>query len=239
MPLNPGYGPNGLPSSAPSPGTGFGALPIRPEDLAAFAAMTPDQKRRFLQENSQRSLNNAPLLAVADWLKANPAAPAPAAPAPAAPVAPFLTAEDLFKHNDAWKSYGDQLAAIENELSDITTNTGFEIGSFDAAGNQTSQGQIDRNLQRNQSAASDNAAGRGLYKSSIKDAELFDLEATRNLRRTFLQGQLSAAAARAARMRTNLNDWWTNFLSNENTQAVQNAANVPAAPTSALDASSY
>lgn len=214
-----------------SPGTGFGALPIRPEDLARFAALTPDQKRAFLRDNAQRQLNGAPLASVEEFLKAggagipntsnaNPTANGapqnPAAPGASgsATVEPFLTAEDLFRHNDAWKSYQDQLSQLELELSGLETNTNFELG------------ENDRNLVKGQSSAKDQAAGRGIYNSSIKDAELFDLEATRNMRRTFLQGQLSSAAARAARLKKNLDDWWTQFLSDENTKKVQNAAAV-------------
>jgi hypothetical protein len=238
MPLNEPYASQALSATAQlygqgsqGSGSGFGYLPILPADMQQLMAMDPTARAKFLADNAQRDRNGQPLMPLAEWIKQYSnagAGGAPSTPPPApAPPAPFSTPEQQAVYNDNWKALNDGLAEIENELRGLTTDITFEIGEFDASGKQVKEGEIDRNAKKASSGAQDEAVGRGIFHSSIKDAELFDIEATRNLRRTFLQGKLSEAQSKATRLKTNLEGWWNDYLTGTyQPQQVQNAQGV-------------
>jgi hypothetical protein len=105
-----------------------------------------------------------------------PAAAAAPAPAPSVPtpVAPMPSADDMVAVN-AW------LTDYYTQLEDIDFDTKF------------SKGQNDKRAVENRSASDDAMAARGIFRSSLRDAAVYDIEATRSLANTFLDTKLQEA----------------------------------------------
>jgi hypothetical protein len=156
-------------------------------------------------------------------------APKPAAkPAPVKPdpVAGFLTPDEI----DAVNDFNTQLATKLQELR-------FEVGDYDEATNTWKGGTletdttyqktgVDNAAKEGTAAATDDAIARGIFKSSVKDAALYDIEAQRSLQSKFLDDKLTSARLNAGTVTKTLNEAKTRFDENILTRKVNNATGV-------------
>lgn len=137
----------------------------------------------------------------------------PGVPTPT--VNPYLTADDLMAYAEARKQYEEGLSLLDRELSESSTNTNFE------------QAELKRNAVQGKVSSSDEFAGRGMFKSSVRDADLFDIDATAELKRQFLDTKLNTTKLNVEARKRSLQDWWSNpqtgFLHNLELKKVENA----------------
>jgi hypothetical protein len=104
-------------------------------------------------------------------------------------VDPFFTPEDLLAINDYQTGEENQLADLAFNLEQERLNTDYGLRN------------AEEELKNNRTSATEEMIGRGLFASSIKDAQLYDLEGTYARQRTMLndrfeQMRLHAEAAR-------------------------------------------
>lgn len=144
--------------------------------------------------HSEKAVNSADSIAL--WAMANglppakpgaaaPAAPAatPAAVAPAAnkPVNPYLTPEQQMAADDQLFQIDDGVYNFNKAYGDLEANTKYETAG------------VNKREQENNAAAVENMIARGLFRSSIKDAELADVAASAQARRDYLTTGLETA----------------------------------------------
>ena len=157
---------------------------------------------------------------LSQWVAQHPAAPAPApaagqpggAPVKPADVNPFFTPQDLQSINDFNTRYAIDLANIDFELGNLQSDTTYQ------------KGNNDKQARENTAQAADQMAARGLFQSSVKDAALYDIEASRSLANKFLDDKLTAATLNAGTQKKILGDSKKRFDEAINSQGVQNAA---------------
>ena len=125
---------------------------------------------------------------------------------------PFFTPQDLQAINDFNTKYATDLSNLDFELGNLRADTTY----------QTTQN--DKQAKENRAAAADQMAGRGLFQSSIKDAALYDIEASRSLANKFLTDKMTAATLNAGTQKKILGDSKKRFDEAINAQGVQNAA---------------
>jgi hypothetical protein len=111
-----------------------------------------------------------------------PSTPAPAQPDPATP---FWTADDLAAINAFNSEFATKLANFDFEIGNLETDTRYQ------------KGQLDTSAKENTAAVSDDAAARGIFYSSLKNAAVYDIEAQRKIQSTFLDSKLTAARLNA------------------------------------------
>jgi hypothetical protein len=149
-----------------------------------------------------------------------PATP-PAAASPVPLIDPFLRPEDLQALADFNFNEAGSLADIDRGLSDLTTQTAYD------------RQQVDRQAKQGASDATDNAVARGLFRSSIKDATLYDIEGQRVRQQQLFTDRLSNAAMDADRRKAILRQARAELDKRLADQAVANAreasANQPVA----------
>lgn len=131
---------------------------------------------------------------------------------PTPQIQPFFTPENSMASIDRESGVKNALWEIDKQLADLRATTGFEM--------QTNE----RAKVKNVTASADSMAARGLSQSSIKDAELFDIEATARMRKDFLQSALSRAETDAGTAKTRINDEWGRWQEAMSRQAVGNAS---------------
>lgn len=146
-----------------------------------------------------------------------PGTPAvPGVPSPT--VAPFLTAQDL-----QW--YGESLSRFKSEMAQLMSN----LQSFKAEANYEKEG-VSKQAVASKVESSDTAAGRGLFRSSIRDADLFDIDATAEMRKRFLDTQVDTLERNNEVQEKVLNDWRFDplfgFEATKDKKAHENAAGV-------------
>lgn len=134
------------------------------------------------------------------------------------PVEPFLQPEQSQENSDRFFQAGQSKGDITENLNKLSTDTGYQ------------QTQIDRGLVKDQSATLDDAVARGIGQSSIKDGDIYDLQATAALRRNYLQTTLDNARIEGARRIKDIDDNWQQWVANRDKMSVANADAVPRAP---------
>ena len=149
-------------------------------------------------------------------------APKPAAaPAPAQPVAVegFLSGLDLQGFNEFMTNYQTSIEDIDNQLAGLKTDTAFQkTGNNKAAKENTNE-------------SNDAMAARGLFQSSVKDAAVYDIEATRALSNKFLDDKLTESTLNAGTRKRTLAEGKKRFdeamilRKGENAQSVNDPAN--------------
>lgn len=135
----------------------------------------------------------------------------PGVPSPT--MSPFLTPDQQITQIDFEGDIEEQLANLDNALEGMRIDNEFQKTELDTAHKQ----QVAR--------ADESAIGRGLYTSSIRDAELNDLEATKRVRSSFLDTQFSVAQANAGATRERLRQSLDQLHNAMNQQGAQNASN--------------
>lgn len=140
---------------------------------------------------SEKAVNSADSITL--WAMAQGAAPRPAAPAaqaPAAqaaaavankPVKPYLSPEQQMAADDSLFQIDDGIYNFNKSYGDLEANTKYETAG------------VNKREQENNAAAVENMIARGLFRSSIKDAELADVAGSAKARRDYLQTGLETA----------------------------------------------
>lgn len=140
----------------------------------------------------------------------NPGTPSPT-------VAPFLTPEQAIQASHEKQSYQEKLASLSYALEELKANTKYEA-----------EGVQKRGVQEHASGEW-NLAGRGLEHSSIRDADLYDIDATSATQQAFLHENLEHAeqhtAAEALKAETN---WNNEYMPAVHALEVENASNAEA-----------
>lgn len=145
--------------------------------------------------------------------------PQPGAPAPAGTptpvINPFMTAEDIMAYSEAKKNYETQLAELDYNYATSVANTGYE------------EEQITKGAIQSKADTNWETAGRGLERSSIRDGDLFDIDATAEMRKRFLDTQLDTLKLNTEAQKAALNAYWndpeTGFMAGMQKKEVQNA----------------
>ncbi len=143
----------------------------------------------------------------------NPGVPTPK-------VDPFLTAEDLMAYAQARQQYEEGLLGLDQNYESQVINTGYEKEG------------IEKGRVKGRNESTEDAAGRGLFRSSIRDADLFDIDATAAMRSTFLDTQLNALKINTEAQKNTMAANWGRYQEGVNKKMVENAegvqANMPA-----------
>lgn len=103
------------------------------------------------------------------------------------------------------------IADIDGALRNLATQTAYQ------------ETQIDDGARKATSATNDNAAARGISRSSIRDGGLADIEAQRVLQKNYLEDQLSTAKITADAKKAALTTHATGYIKGLDAQAVANA----------------
>lgn len=131
-------------------------------------------------------------------------------------VKPFQRPEDMMNVADRQAAMREAMFNIDNQLEQMRAQTQYDTGQIDK---QATYGKRDTN---------DAMAARGLSQSSIKDGEIFDIEATARTRKEFLNSQLALADAQGQATKLRLGDDFARFMDAMNKQMVANADEVSA-----------
>jgi hypothetical protein len=138
------------------------------------------------------------------------------APAPAAPtnVEGFLNGVDLQSWNDFMTNYQTSIEDLDNQLASLKTDTVFQ------------KTQNDKGAKENTNESNDVMAARGLFSSSVKDAAVYDIEATRALSNKFLDDKMAEATLNAGTRKLTLADSKKRFDEAMTLRKGENAAGV-------------
>lgn len=139
------------------------------------------------------------------------ATPGSAGGVPNPAIPPFMSADD-------WDAYIQALQAFQNKIND----TDYELQKQQIDTEEQKAG-IDRSVVVDKNNTDYNTAGRGLAQSSIRDAELWDIDATAALRKSYLDRQLNASVLNAQRQKSAAQTAWEQFQGNLNRHMVENA----------------
>ncbi len=145
---------------------------------------------------------------------AGPGAPPPPS---AAVIDPFLRPEDLQALADFNFGQANSLADIDRGLADLATQTAYD------------RVQVDKGAKQGSSDATDNAIARGLFRSSVKDATLYDIEGQRVRSQQLFTDRQNNATLDADRRKSILKQAQDALAERMRQQAVSNAREVSAA----------
>lgn len=164
--------------------------------------------------------------AIVDALRKQGKIPDPNVPAPK-PVDPFLTPEAIMAATQFLGGLDMQGLQLDRGLRDMETETTYQ------------QGELDRAFTQRSASANDDAAARGVFQSSLRDASLDDLRRTREVQSNLLRDRLETARLDTERQKGNLEQQRLGYggalttQSTENAKAV-NATTLASAPPAAL-----
>lgn len=143
---------------------------------------------------------------------AAPGAPGSPAPQPQMPVIePFMTADDLLLFGQTMADFDKELQDIDFGLGELQANTDYELAN------------LERDAQEARTDTNDDMAGRGIFMSSIRDGEIFDIDATAAIRKNLLDTQLKTAILNANNRRNLINTARENFQRAINQKMTDNA----------------
>lgn len=126
---------------------------------------------------------------------------------------PFKLAEDFLAEDQARAERTDTYTTLDEQLASM------------AAQNVSEKQRIAKDQAYSRRDAEFLAASRGLERSSIRDAELWDIDATAGLRRNELDTNLQLATLSADRQKTAADNAWNDFQRNYlGPKMVENAA---------------
>jgi hypothetical protein len=136
------------------------------------------------------------------------------------PVAPFLTPDQQAALTGFDTNYNISQGALNQQASDANTN--YQTG---VTANQKTH-------DINTDTANWNMAARGLFQSSIRDADLNDINATLTTRNNILRSNLNRTMANIAIAREKLQNSYTTEHNLYNWYSTQNAMNQTPTPDS-------
>lgn len=149
------------------------------------------------------------------------AAPAAAAPAPIVvpPIQPFFSADDLLTSANFWTQWNGTFAALDKQLADLVTDT------------ELKRGDLVRSRDQSLANTDDNAAARGVQRSSIRDGERASTTAEAGRADKQLTDNVTSATADVEKQKT---DFQTNVLPTFNAAQSQSAVENAAAANSVV-----
>lgn len=139
----------------------------------------------------------------------NPGVPTPT-------VQPFMTAEDMMAYAQARQQYEEGLFNLDYNYANQVTNATFEKEG------------IEKGRVKSKAESSDDMAARGLFRSSVRDADLFDIDATAEMRKTFLDTQLNTMKLNNDAQKVMMQGNWKLYEEGKGKKEVENAAGVQA-----------
>lgn len=139
----------------------------------------------------------------------NPGVPTPT-------VQPFLTADDIRQFSEARKQYEEGLHQLDYNLETSSANEGYE------------KEQISKSAVSGKVEHSEDFAARGLFRSSVRDADLFDIDATAEMRKTFLDTQLNTLKLHTESEKATAAARWGEYEGAVNAKKIENAEGVSA-----------
>lgn len=130
-------------------------------------------------------------------------------------LTPFMTAEDIMDYSNARSEYERQIHELDYGYEKSVADTGYEKGNITKAARQQS------------ADSSDDFAARGLQRSSVRDADMFDIDATAEMKKAFLDTNLNTLKLHTDTEKERLRSAWedpeTGFLHGMDLKKVQNA----------------
>ena len=136
----------------------------------------------------------------------------PADPGVKAPVIPpFLKGEDMISVSEAEAKLSGELQNLDYALENLRLDTSKQKADI------ARQRRIDLN------DANEAAAARGLFRSSIRDADLFDVEAAAAVNRNLLDRALDVASLDTQRQKVAAQGAYDSFMSGIRQKMVENA----------------
>jgi hypothetical protein len=129
-------------------------------------------------------------------------------------IDPFFTPEDLAAINDFVTNFSTRLADLDAGVRSLEIDTSYQ------------KGQNDKQAKVSANEATDIMAARGLYRSSVKDAAIYDIEAHRSLANKFLDDKLTEQRLNSGTQKQILADSKTRFDEAMKSKQVQNAQGV-------------
>lgn len=131
-------------------------------------------------------------------------------------VEPFMTAEDMQTYAQSRRQYEEGLNHLDLNYSNQVANTAYE------------EEQIAKGAVSSKAEANDDFAARGLFRSSVRDADLFDIDATAEMRKTFLDTQLNTLRLNTEAEKASAESAWNEYQAGVNKKEVENAQGVSA-----------
>lgn len=132
------------------------------------------------------------------------------------PVQPFLTQEDIEKYAEAREQYEEGLKTLDRNYETQKHSNEYEEGEIE-------KGRIVGRDNENW-----DAAGRGLFRSSIRDGDLADIDATAEIKKKFLSDSLSALAVYNEGQKKAQEAKWARYEEGLHRKEVENAEGVSA-----------
>lgn len=134
-------------------------------------------------------------------------------------IQPFLTQQDIEEYAEAREQYAEGLKELDRNYEGTKHNTEFETAELE-------KGRIASRDTENW-----DAAGRGLFRSSIRDADLADIDATAEIKKKFLSDQLQALAVYNQGQKASMEAKWNRYMEGLHRKEASNAeeagANMP------------
>jgi hypothetical protein len=135
----------------------------------------------------------------------------PGVPSPT--IQPFMTAQDMMNQGDAQSKYDSALADADYGLEQTRINT------------EAQKHDVDLAHTRGVANAEDDLASRGLFRSGVRDSQLWDLDATAAFNRSQLDTNLNLATMQTQRVKDQASAAWNRFQKAMDQQQVENAQN--------------
>lgn len=129
---------------------------------------------------------------------------------------PFMTQQDIEEYAEAREQY-------EGGLHELDRNYEAQKHSNEYEGAEIEKGRVAGVESENW-----DAAGRGLFKSSIRDGDLADIDAAAEIKKKFLSDSLSTLAVYNEGQKKSMEAKWGRFEESERRKEVENAEGVSA-----------
>lgn len=134
-------------------------------------------------------------------------------------IQPFLTQQDIEEYAEAREQYTEGLNELDRNYKSAEHNTEFETA------------EVEKGRVQSRDTENWDAAGRGLFRSSIRDADLADIDATAEIKKKFLSDQLQALAVYNQGQKASMEAKWNRYMEGLHRKEASNAeeagANMP------------
>lgn len=138
----------------------------------------------------------------------------PTTQVPNAPAQPFLNPDQLLTQGQSQLQHDEGVQNYQDQIAQMMLN------------NKYSSQQIEQGRKKGVAGTQDDAAARGIFHSSIKDGQIFDINAQAATQQQSLADQLNALKLSAQAHITNLDSALTATQNALNQAAVQNASQI-------------
>lgn len=165
------------------------------------------EKRQDRRENITKKIKG-----VRNYTTQTPGTPGVRTPT----IDPFMNDQDIKDNAEAGTQLFNTVATLDKALADMAND------------NMLKKVQINDQQRADSQSADESAAARGLFHSSIRDGDLFDIDATAALRKAELDTQLNTLSIENNRQKDVALGAWREFQDTLGQKMVENAANAQA-----------